>query len=106
MNEITSHLTEKNVNNIFSISEVEKRWAGPVLDSVDAAQVPPNVRRRSRDTSSITSQRISQLAHRISAFVDEGTCPQLKNMHVFFLFVWDDIFSNMCLKEKESPGNH
>lgn len=73
MNEITSHLTEKNVNNIFSISEVEKRWAGPVLDSVDAPQVPPNVRRRSRDTSSITSQRISQLAHRISAFVDEGT---------------------------------
>lgn len=81
---ISLHLTLNiNKNNVFSVSEVEKRWAGPVLDSVDAPPVPPNVRRRSRDTSSITSQRISQLAHRISAFVDEGTelQPQLKNMH-------------------------
>nr|XP_034335213.1 vacuolar protein sorting-associated protein 13A isoform X3 [Crassostrea gigas] len=74
-----------------SISEVEKRWAGPVLDSVDAPQVPPNVRRRSRDTSSITSQRISQLAHRISAFVDEvdaemsNVVPKQKNLVKFHL---------------------
>lgn len=34
------------------------------------------------------------------------TYPQLKNMHVFFLFVWDNIFSKVCLEQKESPGNH
>lgn len=35
MNEIILYLIEKNVNNIFSISEVEKRWVGSVFDSVD-----------------------------------------------------------------------
>lgn len=78
---------KKNVHNVFSISEVEKRWAGPVLDSVDAPQFPPNVRRRSRDTSSITSQRISQLAHRISAFVDEGTQWPPTNKHACIFLV-------------------
>lgn len=71
----------ESIDNVFSISVVEKRRAGPSLDSVDAPQVPPNVRRRSRDTSSITSQRISQLAHRISAFVDEGTVLLPTNKH-------------------------
>lgn len=44
-----------NKNNVFSISEVEKRWVGSVFDSVDVFLVFLNVRRRSRDTFFIIS---------------------------------------------------
>lgn len=102
------HIWQKKMSIMFSVSVRWRRgglgrsltvWTLPRSPQTSDAGVgtrPPSPVRESH--SSPTGSR--HLSMKVQTY------PQLKNMHVFFLFVWDDIFSKVCLKEKESPGNH
>lgn len=67
----------------------------PLTSDAGVGTHPPSPVRESH--SSPTGSR--HLSMKVKSY------PQLINMHVFFLFVWDNIFSKVCLKQKESPGN-
>nr|XP_022286655.1 vacuolar protein sorting-associated protein 13A-like isoform X3 [Crassostrea virginica] len=70
-----------------SVEDLEKKRAGPLPDRMEA----PPIKRRLSNASTITSQRLSQIAHRFSTFVD-GVDAEMakvetkqKNLVKFFL---------------------